>query len=481
MTMSRRRVRLQIGAIAAAAAACAVMGCASKSGNGMPGGPDGGGSDGGGSGGGGSGAAITVKVFPDGVPSVTGAMANADLVAYQDGDGDWAEATGTDGVYRFHVTGDRYGVAIGCGGEFGGTEFYYQSVAEAPELAVNGCSEPTEFADVEITISAPPPSSSSEIWIGGWPAFEVGVGQLTTISVDKGVRDVYARSYFTDFNGQNGVEIYRGPALDIEADTAVAIDWSQARPVDRFPVTIRDPANPPGTWSLASMYLTPHGEEMHEVQLVFNKSTMYATLSAALRQPGDVTRVVVSETGTSSVQNGPLPARQAYQEMAAPAAVTLTPPDYLTATAPRIDTNAVSQLSLMLPIAAPKLGHTISEASFTTSSLGRFHYQRMFVRPGWAAGAASVALRVPDLRNLASWTVNMELTGRNEVDWELSVTDQDQPFDAPLTQDRSGTISELFGKVVPPGRTSVVTAANAATRAMHRGGLRRSPLERRVP
>jgi hypothetical protein len=479
MTMSRRRVRLQIGAIAVTAAACVAMGCASKSGNDMPGGPDGGGP-----GGDGSGAAITVKVFPDGVPSVTGAMVNADLVAYQDGDGDWTEATGTGGVYQFHVTADRYGVAIGCGGEFGGTEFYYQSVAEARELAVNGCSEPTEFADVEITVSAPAPSSPNEIWIGGWPAFEVGVGQLTTISVDKGVRDVYARSYFPVFNGQDDVKIYRGPALDVEADTAIAIDWSQAKPADSFPVTISDPANTPGTWSLVSMYLTPHGEGMHEVQLVFDKPTMYATLPAALRQPGDVMRVEVNETGSSSAQNGPLPARHAYQEMASPAAVTLTPPDYLTATAPKIDTNAVSQLSLMLPIAAPKLGHTISEASFTTSSLGMFHYQRMFVRPGWAAGAASVALRVPDLRNLASWTVNMELTGRNEVDWELSVTDQDQPFDAPLTQDRSGTISELFGKVVPPGRTSVasaVTAANAATRAMHRGGLRRSPLERRAP
>src|SRR5262249_32307140 len=162
------------------------------------------------------------------------------------------------------------------------------------------------------------------------------------------------------------------------------------------------------------------------------------------------TRVEASATGNPSSQGGPLPVRAAFQEMAIPGAVTLAPADYLSAAAPTIDLNAVSQLSVTLPIWRSKLGHTGSAAAFRAqASLGPDHYLNRFVRPGGAGDTASVTLHLPDLRNLADWTTDMELTGRAEVDWVLSVIDQDQPLDAPFGQGRIGVESTLSGKMVP--------------------------------
>src|SRR5262245_28206381 len=81
---------------------------------------------------------ITVKVTPSATDSMA-ATANADLLAFQDGDGPWTAVTATDGVYRFTVRDERYGVAVGCKGSFGGTALYYQLVSETSDLAVTGC------------------------------------------------------------------------------------------------------------------------------------------------------------------------------------------------------------------------------------------------------------------------------------------------------------------------------------------------------
>jgi hypothetical protein len=50
-----------------------------------------------------------------------------------------------------------------------------------------------------------------------------------------------------------------------------------------------------------------------------------------------------------------------------------------------------------------------------------------------------------DLRNLAGWTTDMGLNGRTQVDWTITVEDQDQPFDAPAVA-TSGVACTLIGK-----------------------------------
>jgi len=59
---------------------------------------------------------------PAAVPQITltsqrvdGQPINAELVAYQDGDGPWQSVTGHAGVYQFPVTTARYGLLAACG------------------------------------------------------------------------------------------------------------------------------------------------------------------------------------------------------------------------------------------------------------------------------------------------------------------------------------------------------------------------------
>jgi hypothetical protein len=434
------------------AAACAAPGCGGKSGSGMP---DGGmpATD------------ITVRVFPDGVPMLDSTTANADLLAFQDGDGDWTEATGTDGVYHLRVTGDRYGVAVGCGSQLGGTEIYYQSVVEAAELAVNGCVRLTPHVNVVVMIGSDgvSPTNFADVWIGG--SFVPGMpGSTQSTIVPRGLQDIYASASPPVGGPDVSFIVYRAPALDLEMDQTLTIDWSRGAVTELFPLTVSDPASLPGTWGMTSNVVTPHGHGIRTLQIDFGQPPRYAAVAAAVRQPGDITRVEVTETGLS-----PGEARSAFQEMATPAAVTLAPADYLSATAPTIDTNAVSQLSAAVPLRASKLGHTVSAASFTTNTIVEQHYLRLFVRPGWAGNAASVLLHAPDLRNCASWTTDMELTARTEVDWVLSVLDQDQPLDAPIGQGRIAVESTVSGKTSPGQRTSAAAAPG------------RSPFARRMP
>jgi hypothetical protein len=457
MTALRHRGDLRAGMIAAA---CAAVGCGGPSGAGTPGGgPDGSA----------PGIDITVRVFPDGVPTLTGTTANADLVAFQDGDGDWVEVTGTGGVYHRSVAGDRYGVAVGCGSPLGGTEIYYQSVAEAPELAINGCVQRPPMVNIAVTIGSGGVGGQdvTEVWIGR-SIVPATPGGFAAVAVDQGTQDIYGRAFTAVPPEEFNIRVYRPPSLDVETDQVMTIDWTRASSAVSFPLTIADPMNTPGTWGMSSSYLMPHGHGLRQVEEEFGKPTSYSTVGPAQRQSGDVARVEVSETG-GTTPGGPLPVRSAFREMTTPTAVILEPADYLGAAPPAIDTNAVSQLSVTVPIRASKLGHTVSAASFTTDTIVQQHYLSLFVRPGWAGNAASVTLKSPDLRNCASWTTGMELTGRTEVDWVLSVLDQDQPLDAPLGQGRIAVESTVLGRTVP-GQHAI---------AAPRPG--RSPFARRVP
>jgi hypothetical protein len=73
----------------------------------------------------------------------------------------------------------------------------------------------------------------------------------------------------------------------------------------------------------------------------------------------------------------------------------------------------------------------------------------MFVLPGWGQGEALVTLRAPDLRNFAEWNADMALVAQTRVDWSISITDQDRPFDAPIGAARRGVRNTMTGWVSP--------------------------------
>ncbi len=394
------------------------------------------------------GAEITVKVVPSAVPVSTDATANADLLAFQDGDGPWTSVTGTGGVYRFTVRDERYGVAVGCKGSYGGVALYYQLVSETSDLTVTGCERFDGAANLTIDVQGVSPYDATEIWIGG-VFIPIGAGSPIELAIPKGVADVFARTYAPVFGGDFAVRVHRGPTLDVQQDQTLSIDMTTAVGLVTYPLTISDPANVPGLWGVSSGHFTPHAHRFRWIQNFFDRQTGYGVVDASVRQPGDILRVDVSETGATTDRNR-LSVRNASQEMTTPSAVTLEPPEFLTVMDPSVDTRAVSQLSVTLPILPSALGHIASSASFTTQDFVAIHYLQMYVRPGWAKGQASVTLRAPDLRNLVEWSSDMALKARTEVDWSISVTDQNVPLDAPVGDGRRSTRSTVSGKVFPP-------------------------------
>jgi len=88
-----------------------------------------------------------------GVPSFTGVTQNVPLLAFQDGDGAWTSLTGTAGVYHATVTGQRYGLAVGCGQPDTSLALYYQAVSDATDLGIDGCfPAPSDTADIAVSV-----------------------------------------------------------------------------------------------------------------------------------------------------------------------------------------------------------------------------------------------------------------------------------------------------------------------------------------
>jgi hypothetical protein len=187
---------------------------------------------------------------------------------------------------------------------------------------------------------------------------------------------VFARGFDPFIGDGFGVRVYR------------------ARAAESFPLTITG-ASSTGSWGVEASYLAPPGYGLRTLAQVFGTATTYVTMPAALRQPGDVAHGEASETIDTSAAPEVVLSLSAFQELTTPGPVTLGRADRIDLMSPVIDTGAVSQLSVTLPI-----------------------------RPA-------------------------KLFDRNEVDWTISVADQDQPFDAP-SGNRSGVACTLIGKTTVP-------------------------------
>lgn len=104
---------------------------------------------------------VTIKTFPDGVPSVTGQTDNAMLVAFQDGDGPWIALTGTGGVYHASPVSLRYGVAVGCvANGRSSVDLYYQSLSHSSGTVQPGAAPPARYATLDAAMRQPDDTSS---------------------------------------------------------------------------------------------------------------------------------------------------------------------------------------------------------------------------------------------------------------------------------------------------------------------------------
>jgi hypothetical protein len=403
------------------------------------------------------GAAITIKTFPGTLPTYDGRTANASLVAFQDGDGAWVALAGTGGVYHATATGPRYGVAVGCATEGGpaGVHLYYQSVSDTAEVLADGCAVNTSLLKLSIDLQGLPAGQTAEAWLGA----DRGVadsGSPLEVDHPRGMADLFLRT-FTRVEGQRVVHAFvRGGTIDLQADTAVQIDLAtQGLPPERHPLRLAG-LKPDGsvreTYSVMSSYATAHSElqwPLDSQDFDDPAPDSYVTIDATLRKLGDISNFTVFAFGTTT--DGRDYERYMRVAQGTPGPVTATLLPIWTATAPSVDRTGVPRATLTLPITPGTLGTSDYHASLSTSSAGVFpHTLAVTIRPGWAAGAASVTITTPDLTGVAGWTADMGLATDTAVDWNLEWDDRNMPYEALPTDGRKILATIISGQVAAP-------------------------------
>jgi hypothetical protein len=371
---------------------------------------------------------ITIKVYPDGFP-YRGRTANAELVAFQDGDGSWTALTGSGGVYHARVTGQRYAVATGCvASPARNLTLYYQALSDTKEVHADGCSDATGLVHVKVDLQGAPAGDVIEVRFARRKA--VGsAGSVLEFDVPKGMVEPFARSY-----PPGDVETdraYIAPTVDLQADQTLTYDFGGlGKPIESHPLTVTG-LEADETVIVNSTYATSNSQGQYPLltQLFTGAPDTYVTLDATLRKPADISNVLVLAIRTDAGLDHGRYVRSAFQSVEAR---TVALPASFAAPPPAVVDAATSRTTLTIPAAAPVLGNVEYTASFSTtrSSDSALRGLGLRVRPGWVGAASSVTVATPDLSGLPGWSADMGLFSGEGVSWLLERADYNLDPDA---------------------------------------------------
>ena len=387
-----------------------------------------------------SGTAITIRTFPDGIPSVRGETQNAMMVAFQDGDGSWIPLAGTAGVYRATVTGSRYGVAVGCVATQQSTvRLYYLSLTDATDLPLAGCAAaPTDLVHVSIDLQGLESGRWGEVSLGTATA-SGPAGAPIELDAPRGTFDLFARSYVAACQlgcEQSDIQVYRGPTVDLQADASLPIDMANLqRPLEPHPLTLvglRPPDAPDEVVTNVYRYYTPNSRafwllSVSESFQAPSAPDRYLTIDAALRKPDDLSEVDVN--ASELAVNGQDLFRNLQVVFEDVVAQRFELPAIVKATTPRAENTATGpRVTVTIPIPRSVLGIADYQAELRTFDDADARIWSISVRPGWAAGETSVRITTPDLTQLSGWRDEMRLHG-TRVQWRIGWVDRALPAD----------------------------------------------------
>jgi hypothetical protein len=399
---------------------------------------------------------ITIRTFPEGIPSYTGHTENAPLVAFQDGDGLWRVLTGTGGVYHATVTSRRYGVAVGCTVPFHtGISLYYQSVIDTPNVFADGCPSDTNLVHVSVDVQGLQGEQRGEVWIGSEVGVEVN-GMPAQIDALKGSADMFIRSYTTDADTGARIlgKLYRGPTLDLQTNQDLKVDLDTlGRPPESHPLSLvglKPAGSAAETVQVHSSYATPFSLlqwPLFTQDFGTMKPDSYVTIDAAQRQSDDISNITATASGTTT--DGRSYARYVRFAMKTPASQTLGLPVIWTATAPTLDRTPTPKVTMTIPITPPTLDISDYHASFSTNDANVLpHTLTVFVRPGYANGQSPLTITTPDLSGLPGWSAEMGLVATADLDWSLEWDDRNKLYES-LPVDGRRILGSIIQGTIP--------------------------------
>lgn len=403
-------------------------------------------------------------------PYVDGDTENAELVAFQDGDSPWQALIGAGGVYTATVSGQRYGVAVGCHYDpdlYTSLDLFHSTITEEPHPRRGACtSTPIERVEVSGTITGIEPGRSASIRLRQALTSLRQDGPYS-LSVPKGRTDLFGVLRAGTFSNTEPTKIVRVPAIDLQADQSISVDFRNqgAAPV-RFPLTtstlsadelayvsfsVRAPTNP-GSFSSYALYSSLPVPTTHE----------YAALPAALRQTGDLYVTSVRATGSAG-------SRSSARYVATPGPVTADLPLGLDAPTP-----ALLQQPYLRPVFAfsttePRLAgqRYFADAYSINETTGVYRDWFVELSPGWIGGQSAIQYTMPDLTAIPGWTPTFALERRLAIGWSVqrSETSADAVTAGYLSETASaaGTIGEYCGDGVPQTGETCDTGGDSPT------------------
>lgn len=169
---------------------------------------------------------VTLRFFRNGQP------AQADFVAFQDGDGAWQAAQGSGGVYQMNVSdpGGRYGLAIaytevGHGtGSSSHVQIFHATVQEVAEIRWDA-GDPPATSTVTVSGTVTGPAGNYAMIAMRQAQTSAFAGATYSLSVAPGVHDL-AAALFPGFDKAERLVLRRG--VQVAADTTIDISFDSA-------------------------------------------------------------------------------------------------------------------------------------------------------------------------------------------------------------------------------------------------------------
>jgi len=416
---------------------------------------------------------ITIRVYPDGIPSFFGETRNAPLVAFnpngliastrgargeRPGTTEWLALTGTDGVYHAIATGSHYIVAVGCQAyeparSLGGLRLYYETVNDNIDLAVSGCQADQETVPVTVELADVPRGAITDVWLGS---------AIMPGESPKGVFDVFATTHTYDRVAAEDIPLrgYRAPeSIEISGPSSLKIDYGAlALPYETHRVSVDgfDPADGVSVWST---YATPHSRRQWPLvtdNAEFFRSESertYATLDPSMRQPDDVSNLRVH---TRSLSGERMYDRYVRLAMKDPVDQSVALPPKLLVDPPVVDSLANRTATVRLPNPPPVLDMVDYTVTLYTVVQGDAdqpysHWLALYVQSGWTDDGSSIVITTPDLSGLPGWTTDMALQPGIYVGWWMRREDRTLPRDTLPVDGRKILHSQVEAIEVSPG------------------------------